>query len=87
MEIKPEQVWTEDAIFGVLLIDFIAQLRMSLARFFVKPVKRMSIKFIIDALKHMTVTMVSAGNRLKERFYSTFDAVRKAIMDGYIAET
>jgi len=46
---------------------------ISLTRFFVKPVKRMSTKFIIDALKKLTVTVVSAGNGLKKRFYSNFN--------------
>ena len=53
VEIKPVRVWTEDAVFGVLLIGFIAQLMISLTRYFVKPVKRMSTKFIIDSLKKL----------------------------------
>ena len=51
MEIKPVRVWTEDAVYGVLLIGSIAQLMIGLTRSFVKPVKRISTKFIIDALK------------------------------------
>ena len=87
VEIKPVRVWTEDAVFGVLLIGFIAQLMISLTRFLVKPVKRMSTKFIIDALKKLTVTVVSMGNGLKKRFYSNFDAVNRAILADFISET
>jgi transposase len=87
VEIKPVRVWTEDAVFGVLLIGFIAQLMISLTRYFVKPVKRMSTKFIIDALKKLTVTMVSMGNGLKKRFYSNFNEVNRAILADFISET
>lgn len=85
--IKPVHVWTEDAVFGVLLIGFIAQLMISLTRYFIKPVKRMSTKFIIDALKKLTVTVVSMGNGLKKRFYSNFNHVNRAILADYISET
>jgi len=87
VEIKPVRVWTEDAVFGVLLIGFIAQLMISLTRYFVKPVKRMSTKFIIDALKKLTVTVVSMGDGLKKRFYSNFNEVNKAILSEYLYET
>jgi len=87
VEIKPVRVWTEDAVFGVLLIGFIAQLMISLTRYFVKPVKRMSTKFIIDALKKLTVTVVSMGGGLKKRFFSNFNDVNKAILADFISET
>ena len=87
IEIKPVRVWTEDAVSGVLLIGFIAQLMISLTRYFVKPVKRMSTKFIIDALKKLTVTVVSTVNGLKKRFYSNFDAINKAILSEYLCAT
>jgi transposase len=87
VEIKPVRVWTEDAVFGVLLVGFIAQLMISLTRYFVKPVKRMSTKFIIDALKKLTVTVVSMGNGLKKRFFSNFNEVNRAILADFISET
>jgi len=87
IEIKPVRVWTEDAVFGVLLIGFIAQLMISLTRFFVKPVKRMSTKFIISSLQNLTLTLVSMGNGLKKRFYSNFNEVNKAILADFISET
>jgi transposase len=51
IEVKPIRVWSEDAVHGVLLIGFIAQVMISLTRHFIKPVKRMSTKFIIASLK------------------------------------
>jgi len=87
IEIKPVRVWTEDAVHGVLLIGFIAQLMISLTRYFVKPVKRMSTKFIIASLQNLTQTVVSMGNGLKKRFYSNFNVVNKAILAEYLCPT
>jgi transposase len=87
VEIKPVRVWTEDAVFGVLLIGFIAQLMISLTRFFVKPLKRMSTKFIIASLQNLTETVVSMGNGLKKRFFSTFNEVNRAILADFITGT
>lgn len=53
IEVKPVRVWSEDAVHGVLLIGFIAQVIISLTRHFVKPVKRMSTKFIIASLQKL----------------------------------
>ena len=86
-EIEPVRVWTKDAVIGVLLIGFIAQLMISLTRYFVKPVKCMSTKFIIASLQNLTQTVVSMGNGLKKRFYSNFDPVNKAILADFLAET
>jgi transposase len=87
IEVKPVRVWSEDAVHGVLLIGFIAQVMVSLTRHFVKPAKRMSTKFIIAALQKLTVTVVSAGEGLKKRFYSNFNSINKAILAGYMDPT
>ena len=58
-----------------------------LTRFFVKPVKHMSTKFIIDALKKLTVMVVSAANGLKKQFYSNFNEVNRAILADFLSET
>jgi transposase len=87
IEIKPVQVWTEDAVYGVLLIGFIAQLMISLTRYFVEPVKRMSTKFIIASLQNLTETVVSMENGKKRKFYSNFDPVNRAILAEYLCGT
>jgi transposase len=87
IEIKPVRVWTEDAVYGVLLIGFIAQLMISLTRHFVKPAKRMSTKFIIAALNKLTVTVVLMENGKKRKFYSNFDQVNRAILSEYLCTT
>ena len=87
VEVKPIRVWSDDAVYGVLLLGFIAQLMISLTRYFVSPVKTVSTKFIAASLQNLTVTVVpmeSGGNR---RFYSNFDPLNRAILTGFLAET
>ena len=86
IEVKPIRVWSEDAVHGVLLIGFIAQVMISLTRHFIKPVKRMSTKFIIAALQKLTLTLVSMGGGRKRRVYSNFNPVNRAILAEYLAE-
>jgi transposase len=87
IEIKPVRVWTEDAVYGVLLIGFIAQVMISLTRHFIKPAKRMSTKFIIASLQKLTITLVSMGNGMKRKYYSNFDPVNMAILAEYMCAT
>jgi transposase len=87
IEIKPLRVWSEDAVNGVLLIGFIAQVMISLTRNFVKPVKRMSTKFIIASMQKLTLTLVSAGNGVKKKIFSNFNPINKAILAEYLPET
>lgn len=87
IEIKPVRVWIEDAVYGVLLLGFLAQLMIGLTRYFVEPAKRISTKFIIASLQKLTVAVVSMGNRLKKRFYSNFDLVNHAILAEYLCST
>ncbi|MFA6680173.1 MAG: hypothetical protein WCR96_06780 [Candidatus Methanomethylophilaceae archaeon] len=87
IDIKPVRVWSENAVHGVLLIGFIAQVMISLTRHFVKPVKRMSTKFIIAALQKLTVTIVSAEKGIKRKFYSNFNHINKAILAEYLPDT
>ena len=87
IEVKPLRVWSQDAVYGVLLLGFIAQLFISLTRFFVEPVKTVSTKFIASSLQKLTVTVVSVRSRSKRRIYSNFDALNRAILSGFMAET
>ena len=46
IKIKPVRVWSEDAVYGVLFLGFIAQMMICLTRHFVEPARAMSTKFI-----------------------------------------
>ncbi|WP_019176632.1 IS1634 family transposase [Methanomassiliicoccus luminyensis] len=87
IEVRPLRVWSDDAVYGVLLLGFIAQLMISLTRFFVAPVKSVSTKFISNSLQNLTLTVVRSEGGRKQRHYSNFDALNRAILAGFLAET
>lgn len=80
-------MWSDDAVYGVLLTGFIAQLMISLTRYFVAPVRSISTKFISNSLQKLTVTVVRMGNGLRKRFYSNFDSLNQAVLADFLAET
>jgi len=82
IEVKPVRAWSDDAVYGVLLIGFIAQVMISLTRHFVKLVKRMSTKFMIASLKKLTVMVVLMENDQKRMFYSNFDPRKQGLFGG-----
>jgi len=85
--VRPLRVWTDDAVYGVLLLGFIAQLVISLTRYFVSPVRGVSTKFISSSLQNLTLTVVVSEGGQKRRYYSNFDAFNRAILAGFLAET
>jgi transposase len=87
VEVRPIRVWSEDAVFGVLLLGFIAQLMICLTRWTVKPASTLATKFIVAALRKLTVTVVRMENGLKRRFYSNFDPLNRAILASFLGET
>ena len=46
IEIKPLRVWSDDSIYGAIIIGFIAQLFISLIRYEIEELKNTSTKFI-----------------------------------------
>ena len=80
IEIKPLRVWSENSIYGALIIGFLAQLFISLIRYDVKNVKHTSPKFIKRSLENLTVTVEIKPNGRKRRIFSNFDSINRAIL-------
>ena len=87
IKVKPVWMWTEDPIYGVILVGFIAVLMIGLTRHFVEPVKRISTKFIIASSQNLTETVVSMENGKKRKFYSNFDPVNRSILAEHLCPT
>ena len=87
IDVRPLRVWSDDAVYGVLLLGFIAQLFISLTRYFVTPARAVSTKFISRSLQNLTVTVVSSENGRTRRHYSNFDELNRAILAEFMAET
>jgi transposase len=87
IEVRPIRVWSEDAVFGVLLLGFIAQLMICLTRLTVEPARTVATKFIASSLEKLTVTVVATEDGRKRRFYSNFDPMNQAILATFMGES
>jgi len=80
IEIKPLRVWTDNSIYGALIIGFIAQLFVSLMRYEISELKHTSTKFIKTSLSNLTVTVDSWERKVKTYVYSNFDAINVMVL-------
>jgi len=80
IEIKPLRVWTENCIRGAILIGFLAQLFVSLARFEITRAKHMATKFILKSLEKLTLTVMQLKNGTLRAIYSNFDALNLELL-------
>ena len=80
IEIKPLRVWTDNSIYGALIIGLIAQLFVSLIQFEIPKLKHTSTKFIKKALSNLTVTIDSWKRMTKKYVHSNFDAINTMIL-------
>ncbi len=80
IEIKPVRVWSEDSIYGALIIGFLAQLFISLIRYEIKELKNTSTKFIKNSLMNLTVTVNFRPNNPNKYIYANFDPINRLIL-------
>lgn len=80
IEIKPLRVWSDNSIYGALIIGFIAQLFVSLIRYEFKKLKNISTKFIKNSLMNLTVTVKFRKNEPKRYIFANFDPINKMIL-------
>jgi transposase len=80
INIKPLRVWSENSIYGAIIIGFLAQLIMSLIKYDYKELKNTSVKFIKISLMNLTVTTEFLENKEKNKIYSNFDPINELIL-------
>ena len=80
IEIKPLRVWTDDSIYGAVIIGFIAQLFISLLRYEFEELRHTSTKFIKKSISNLTVTVDSWKRKSKQHIYANFDAINRLIL-------
>lgn len=80
IEIKPLRVWSENSIYGAIIIGFIAQLIMSLIKYENEELRHVSVKFIRNSLMNLTVTVVGVGLDGRRRIYSNFDWINEVVL-------
>lgn len=77
--IKPLRVWSDNSIYGALLIGYLAHLIISLIRYDEPELKNLSTKFVKISLSNLTVTIEKLGILRKRRIYSNFDPINELI--------
>lgn len=80
IEIKPVRVWTDNSIYGALILGYLAQLFISLIRYDNDELKHTSTKFIKKSLMNLTVTVEIQAANPKRRIYSNFDPINELIL-------
>lgn len=79
INIKPLRVWSDNSIYGALLIGYLANLIISLIRYDEPELKNYSTKFIKISLSNLTVTIEKLKSSRKRRIYSNFDWINEII--------
>lgn len=79
INIKPLRVWSDNGIYGALLIGYLAHLIISLIRYDEPELKNFSTKFIKISLSSLTVTIEKLKNNRKRTIYSNFDWINELI--------
>ncbi|OED09035.1 hypothetical protein A9239_08610 [Methanosarcina sp. A14] len=79
INIKPLRVWSDDSIYGAIILGFIAQLFMSLMRYEFEGMKHVT-KFIKKSLKNLTLTVKFKINGVKNYIFANFDKINSLIV-------
>ena len=82
IHLRPTRCWTQEAIYGSILIVFLAQLVISMLRYKHVSLRRVSTKFIMQSLKNFALTIILSGNGRKTRVFSNFDWINTLIFCG-----
>ena len=80
INIKPLRVWSDDSIYGAIILGFIAQLFISLMRYEFEGLKHTSTKFIKKSLKNLTLTIKFKTNGIKNYIFANFDRINSLIV-------
>jgi transposase len=82
IHIRPTRCWTQEAIYGSILIVFLAQLVISMLRYKHALLRHVSTKFIMQSLKNFALTIIMGNHGVKNRVFSNFDWINSLIFCG-----
>ena len=81
--IRPIRTWTENGVYGVLLIGFLAQAMVSVTRFLTKPASSTATKFITNSMQKLTLTAEIGTDGRRRRILSNFDPLNTSILRSF----
>ena len=82
IHLRPTRCWTQEAIYGSILIVFLAQLVISMLRYMHASLRRVSTKFIMQSLRNFALTIIVGKNGVRKRVFSNFDWINTLIFCG-----
>ncbi len=80
INIRPLRVWSNNSMYGAVLIGFFAQVILSLIRYDYAELKNTAPKFIKISLMNLTVTVEKEESRPKRWIYANFDPINELIL-------
>tara|TARA_B100000315_G_scaffold233160_1_gene246073 strand:- start:89 stop:1498 length:1410 start_codon:yes stop_codon:yes gene_type:complete len=80
IKITPLRVWSDDSIYGALIIGLLAQLIISIIRYEYKELKNTSPKFIRNSLSNLTVTVEKRKKAPNRWILSNFNSISQCIL-------
>jgi len=80
IDITPLRVWSDNSIYGALIIGFLAQLIISLIRYEHEELKHTSPKFIRNSLSNLTVTVEKRKKPPNRLILSNFNSISLCIL-------
>jgi len=80
IKIKPLRVWSDDSIYGTIILGFITQLFISHQRYEFEELKHISTKFVKKSLKNLTLTIKFKINEIKNYIFANFDRINSLII-------
>ena len=81
--IRPIRTWTDNGVYGVLLIGFLAQALIAVTRILAKPASSTATKFITDSMQKLTLTVRRKGIEGTECIISNFNALNTSILKAF----
>lgn len=81
--IRPIRAWTDNGVYGVLLIGFLAQALISVTRLLARPASGKATKFISDSMQKLTLTVKYNGMGGTEFITSNSNTMNTSILRAF----
>jgi len=81
--IRPIRTWTENGVYGVLLIGFLAQVMVSVTRLLAEPASSRAMKFITNSMQKLTLTAEIGNDGRRRRILSNFNPLNTLILRSF----
>ena len=79
IHLRPTRCWTQEAVYGSILVVFLAQLVISMLRYMHASLRHVSTKFIMQSLHNFALTIIVGKNGVKKHVFSNFDWINRLI--------